>query len=52
MTLTRHVFLQQGPSLQWAPLDREHFLQHSLMHSYNTHKNTQLNTLGVYNIDV
>lgn len=28
--LTRHeVLLQQGPSLQWAPLEREHFLQHS-----------------------
>lgn len=28
--LTRHeVLLQQGPSLQCAPLEREHFLQHS-----------------------
>lgn len=26
--LTRHeVLLQQGPSLQWAPLESEHFLQ-------------------------
>ncbi len=28
--LTRHVPLQQGPSLQCAPLDKEHFLQQSL----------------------
>ncbi len=52
MTLTRHLLLQQGPLLQWAPLDKEHFLQHSLMHSYNTYTHTQLNTVGVYNIDV
>lgn len=38
---TRHVLLQQGPPLQCAPLAREHFLQHSVSHSWKQKRNVK-----------